>query len=71
MNPQTSPNPRWIRPADCRPITGLTRSHIYQLIGEGRIKSRVLKRAGTARGVRLIDVRSLLDFIESLPEDAA
>jgi hypothetical protein len=35
------------------------------LIAEGVIRSRLILQAGRIRGVRLIDVRSLRDYVES------
>lgn len=47
--------------------SGLSRSQLWLLIKSGCIKSHSLKRAGTRRGVRVIDTASLLSYIKSLP----
>lgn len=57
---------RWIRlPArgrcyDC----GLTRPHFYRLIADGKIKSACLKEKGKLRGIRLVWLPSVLEYIE-------
>jgi hypothetical protein len=58
--------PEWVRmpkPGAVCPWSGLGRSHLYALIGEGKIKTVSLRREGTARGVRLIHLQSVLDLI--------
>jgi hypothetical protein len=60
-------NDRWIRiPSKgyC-PNTALSRSHIFQLIAEGKIKSRSLKKPGNTRGPRLVWLPSVLEYIEN------
>lgn len=59
------PGREWIRPADGRQYVGLSRSLLYELINEGKIRSVCLRRKGRATGVRLISVSSLLQYIES------
>ena len=55
-------------------VSGLSRSSLNELIlpsaGNGfkpPVRSRVLKKHGASRGVRLIDVESLLSYIKNLP----
>lgn len=43
--------------------TGLSRSFIYTLAEEGKIHTIQLRKRGNLRGVRLIDLGSLLDYI--------
>ena len=47
--------------------TGICRSTLYNLIADGVIKTKVIRRPGNARGIRLISVESLRDYIESCP----
>lgn len=64
--------PVWIRiprASDREQHTGLTRTALYRLIKEGHVESKVLKQPGKKTGVRLIRLRSLLDYIESLEPD--
>lgn len=53
------------------PISGLSRSKLNELILGPRpaVKSVVLRNRGTIRGIRLIDVASLLQFLRQQPQD--
>jgi len=67
------PCERWIRMPTrgyC-PYTGLSRAHFYRLISEGKIKSSNLRRPGQLRGVRLVWLPSVLDYIERHATDPA
>jgi hypothetical protein len=61
-------NPRWLRiPSAVK--SGLSRSRLYELLAQGRIKSICLKsHNGALRGVRLIDRESIDLLMESLKE---
>ena len=62
-------NPRWLRILGAVKYSGLSRSRLYELLAEGRIKSICLKsHTGAVRGVRLIDRESIDLFMESLHE---
>ena len=65
---QTTPKPDYIRPSGA-PKYGVSRSTAYNLMRAGLIKSRVIKLPGRQRGFRLIEVASLLQYIESSPEE--
>jgi hypothetical protein len=56
----------WIRlPSRGREMrTGLTRGYIYGLIKDGKIKSSSIRQPGRLKGVRLVWLPSLLEFIE-------
>jgi hypothetical protein len=61
--------PKWIRTPTkgvCE-WTGLSRGKIYQLIGgkSPKVKSASVTSEGRIRGVRLINLQSLLDYIDS------
>lgn len=70
-----SPQPEFLRlpkPGTRCPLTGLSRSSLNALILPSPennfrppVESRVLRRTGCIRGVRLISWQSLRDFIES------
>jgi hypothetical protein len=62
-------NPRWLRIPSAVKYSGLSRSRLYELLGQGRIKSICLNKA--LRGVRLVDRESVDLFMESLQEIAA
>jgi hypothetical protein len=57
--------PRWLRVADAVRVSGIGRSLIYQYIKSGKIRSVCLRERDKARGIRLINSKSLDDFIES------
>jgi hypothetical protein len=62
-------NPRWLRIPSAVKYSGLSRSRLYDLITEGKIKSICLKSHRDAvRGVRLVDRESIDRFMESLQE---
>ena len=46
-------------------FSGLSRSHIYELVKSGEIRSSCIRRRGALRGVRLIHRDSLTNFILS------
>src|SRR6516225_6425108 len=49
-------NPRWLRIPSAVKYSGLSRSRLYELFAQGRIKSICLKsHTGALRGVRLVD----------------
>ena len=60
-------NPRWLRIPSAVKYSGLSRSRLYELLAQGRIKSLRLKSHNKAfRGVRLVDRESIDLFTESL-----
>lgn len=58
--------PLWVRAPLTGPefYCGLSRSKLYQLAGEGRIRSVSLREPGQIRGTRLFHLPSVLAFIE-------
>ena len=65
-------NPRWLRIPAAVKYSGLSRSKLYELLSEKRIKSICVKaRKGGARGVRLLDRESIDSFMLAVPTDAA
>jgi hypothetical protein len=78
--PATSPavNPRYIRlpkVGGFDPLTGLSRTAMDKLVRpqacnnfKPPVKSRVLAASKASRGIVLIDVKSLLSYLEGLPE---
>jgi hypothetical protein len=55
------------------PVSGLCRSTIVSLISGPNplVKSKLLKQPGAKRGIRLIDVSSLLAYLHGLPDASA
>lgn len=46
-------------------LTGLSRTHLYQLFGEKKIKSIALRDKGKTRGRRLFLIESVLQFLDA------
>ena len=66
--PVTS-NQRWLRVPGAVKYSGLSRSRLYELLTERRIKSICVKsHKAAARGVRLIDRESIDLFMERQQE---
>jgi hypothetical protein len=62
-------NPRWLRIPSAVEYSGLSRSRLYELLAQGRIKSICLKSHNRAlHGVRLVDRESIDQFMESRQE---
>jgi hypothetical protein len=62
-------NPPWLRIPSAVKHSGLSRSRLYELLAQGRIRSICLKSHNKAlRGVRLVDRESIDLFMESLRE---
>lgn len=61
--------PEWIRlpksGTQC-PHSGLSRSVMFGLVREGKIRSVVLRRRGKLRGTRLVEYQSLMTFLRNL-----
>ena len=57
--------PRWATISEAAHYCGLTQRTLYNLIGDGLIRSSHPKRPNASRGRRLVDLRSLDDWIES------
>jgi hypothetical protein len=57
--------PEFGRIPDVQRLFGLKRGFVYQLIGEGKIKSVCLRRPGARTGCRLIHLQSVRDFLHS------
>jgi hypothetical protein len=53
------------KPSSTCPITGLSRSGMWNLIAHGHVKSVCLRQKGAAKGTRLVHLQSLLDYLHS------
>lgn len=64
------PYERWIRlpkrghEAHC----GLSRAHIYSLIRDGKIRTACLRQPGKITGVRVVWLKSLMDYVAKFAE---
>jgi hypothetical protein len=70
--PEPAPD-AWIRgphPKGRCPYTGLARTTLFQLVkrSRGKIKTVFLKKPGAIRGIRLIHLGSLQNYLNSLAE---
>jgi hypothetical protein len=52
-------------------LFGLTRTHAYQLVAEGKIRSVCIRRKGATRGRRLYDCGSVREFLRRLNQGEA
>jgi len=59
-------DPEYFRPKDA-PHYGISRSTAYNWMDAGLLETKTVRRPGTARGVRLISVKSLRRLIEKSP----
>ena len=50
---------------------GLSRAKLYELAGEGKIRSCSIRKPGQVKGTRLFNLKSILDFIEQVEKDAS
>lgn len=57
---------RMPKPGAVCPWTGLGRSYLYQLSKEGKIKSFSVRKRNTGRGVRLICLDSVLEYLRGI-----
>jgi hypothetical protein len=63
--------PRWLRVPGAVKYSGLSRSKLYELLSDGRIRSICVRsQKGAQRGVRLIDRESIDSFISDPSEPA-
>lgn len=65
-----APPPEFLRlplPRARCPITGLSRTTLEELISEGLIPAKRLRRPGRTRCITLIPRRSLIEYVEALP----
>jgi hypothetical protein len=64
--------PVWVRAPKTGPEywAGFTRAKLYQLAGEGKIRSVSIREPGKLTGVRLFHLGSILQFIERCEQAA-
>src|SRR5262249_16009365 len=62
---------RWGNFDEATRITSISRGQLYNLIHDGLIRSRVIRRKNArGSGLRLIDLNSLQEFIENSPSES-
>jgi excisionase family DNA binding protein len=62
---QTRLRPEWLRVDTAAKLFGISRSKLYELIADRRIKSFCLRERNKLKGIRLISFDSLSEFLES------
>ncbi len=57
--------PVWIRSPKSGPehYTGFSRAKLYEMAGDGKIRSVSIREPGQTKGVRLFHLASILDFV--------
>lgn len=63
-NGATQAQPEFADHKQAYALFGLTRSHLYQLWSEGKIRSVSLRQPGKIKGRRLFDCASIRDFLK-------
>ena len=61
--------PEWARIPDAIKFSGIGRSRLYQLFDSGEVLSVCLRDPQKVRGIRLINLKSLNDYISSFQGD--
>jgi hypothetical protein len=62
--------PEWCDAKGARVLFSLSRSHLYQLTTDGKVKSSVLRKRGTLRGRRLFSCQSIRALLEANIKDS-
>jgi hypothetical protein len=65
----TTRAPKWLRVPGAVKYSGISRSRLYELMGEGQIKSVCVRSKGNIRGIRLLSAESIDNFLESFAEE--
>jgi hypothetical protein len=68
---QIHSKPEWVRIDEAVRRFGISRSRLYQLISEKRIKSFALRERNQIKGTRLLSYDSLVEFFEREAQAAA
>ena len=58
--------PEWLRVPSAVRIFGISRTKLYELIGQQKIKSVSLRERGQTRGTRLLSYDSLSEYLDPL-----
>jgi hypothetical protein len=60
--------PEWLRIPNAVRIFGISRTKLYELIAQRRIKSVSLRERGQTKGTRLLSYDSLMEYLDQLAE---
>jgi hypothetical protein len=58
--------PVWVRIPTASRVSGLSRTRLFEEIVKGTVVSRHIKKPGASKGIRLINFKSLMAFIEGM-----
>jgi hypothetical protein len=61
--------PKWLRVAAVAKYYSIPRSRVYELLGEGALRTAVLKKKGNQRGIRLICATSIEALLSKLANE--
>jgi hypothetical protein len=61
--------PVYLRISQASYVYGISRTRLFALIAEGKIKSRYLIQPGNSRGIRLLEEKSLRQYVESFDSE--
>jgi hypothetical protein len=65
-------NEGWARmPKAGEKIQGLSRAHLYQLLTANKIRSKAIRQPGRIKGIRLVWVPSVVEYINNFPDPTA
>jgi hypothetical protein len=72
LTPQTkiTPQPEFADHRTAKRLFGMSRSYLYKLVEERKIRSVSLRKKGALKGRRLFDCASIRQFINSMVEEA-
>lgn len=74
QTPTAAARPEWIRlpkPGTLCPWCGLSRSKLWEVLQNGKVRNICLRKEGAARGARLIHLPALLAYLDSIANEAA
>ena len=65
---KAAPTPIWDRVTGASRLTGFSRTRLFELKALGKIKCQHVKGAGKKKGIVLIHIPTLLQYIEEMGE---
>jgi len=66
MSPTMTTDEDWVRmPKPKERLKGLSRTTLLELVGQGHVKSAVIRKGQSRKGIRLIYLPSLLAYLET------
>lgn len=57
--------PGWVRPRGAAMYTGLCVRTVHKILTEGKVRSKLVRLEGSGRACRLIELKSLDEYISS------